>query len=346
MVAPRSRPDSALQDWLSAQGVRLDTAPLRLEGGASPRSYWRVPWGAGSAVVMALPDDALAPTEHGATAAGELPWLAMQRHLEGLGLPVPQVHRADVAAGFLLIEDLGDVRLFDVVSADPSRVGSIYDAAVDLLARWQAALADVDLAAPTFDGGHLRAELGEFVAMGLEARLGIALTPAEREVFARLGDTLEDELLGGPRVLAHRDFQSQNLMVTSRGLVLIDFQDAFRAPDVYDLVALLRDSYIALPAAELARLVARFAAQSTHPDQLAARFHLQTVQRKLKDAGRFETLARRGKPHFLRYFGRSIGYVVQAIVALGRFDDLLAVLERHLPEAREALTELGSGGIS
>jgi len=354
MDSSHSDSASALRRWFSEQGGRLEADAAgglqRLEGGASPRTYWRVPWaegpdgGPGRAIVMALPEDALAPTEHGAMASGELPWLVMQRRLEAAGVPVPRVYRADVTAGFLLIEDLGDVRLFDQVTADPNAAAPLYDAAVDLLGRWQAALGGATIAAPTFDAAHLRAELDEFVAMGLEARLGVALTPSERQVFARAGDVLVDELVGGPRLLAHRDFQSQNLMLTPRGLVLIDFQDAFCAPDVYDLVALLRDSYVELPPSEVSRLVARFASLSPEPSLVAARFDLQTIQRKLKDAGRFETLARRGKPGFLRYFGRSIRYVVGAIASLGRFEDLLEVLVSRLPEAREAMNELTSRG--
>jgi aminoglycoside/choline kinase family phosphotransferase len=173
--------------------------------------------------------------------------------------------------------------------------------------------------------------------MALEARLGVTLTPGEREVLAKVGEALVAELLSGPQVLAHRDFQSQNLMVTPRGLVLVDFQDAFIAPDVYDLVALLRDSYVVLAPAELEHHLARFALITARPlAPLRERFLLQTIQRKLKDAGRFETLARKGKTGFLAFFADSIGYVVHALVTSGRFPDLLDLLRTRLLEARTA----------
>ncbi|HRE90203.1 MAG TPA: aminoglycoside phosphotransferase, partial [Myxococcota bacterium] len=118
-------------------------------------------------------------------------------------------------------------------------------------------------------------------------------------------------------------------------LVIIDFQDAFLATQVYDLVALLRDSYIVLTPSELDHLLARYAAATHQPlATLTDRFHLQTIQRKLKDSGRFETLARKGKPHFLAFFADSIGYVVHALRQSGRFPDLLDLLLHHLPEAR------------
>ncbi len=142
---------------------------------------------------------------------------------------------------------------------------------------------------------------------------------------------LTDRLVAMPTRLAHRDFQSQNLMVTPRGLVVVDFQDAFMAPFVYDLVALLRDSYVRLDASELAALLAPYSAATREA------FGVQTIQRKLKDAGRFVTLANKGKPEYLPFFGDTIGYVVEALVTTGLYPELLALLVELLPEARQAL---------
>ncbi len=328
--------------WLATRGIGTEGIS-QLEGGASPRTYWRVqlehplPNAATSAIVMALPADAT-PTEHGASTEGELPWLAMARYLEALEVPVPEYYVDDVTAGFVLIEDLGDERFYDRLQhvSAASRT-ALYGEALQLLADWQraTALGLPKHGVPTFGRDHLLAELAEFADMALEARLGIALNSKEREVIAAVGEVLVAELLSGPQVLAHRDFQSQNLMTTGRGLVLIDFQDAFIAPDVYDLVALLRDSYIVLSPSELDHHLARFALITGRDEAaLRERFHLQTIQRKLKDAGRFETLARRGKPHFLAFFADSIGYVVHALKVTGRFPELLSLLEDKLPEAR------------
>ena len=55
------------------------------------------------------------------------------------------------------------------------------------------------------------------------------------------------ELAAEPRVLCHRDYHSRNLMLHDDRLYIIDFQDARMGPDTYDLVSLLRDSYVDLP---------------------------------------------------------------------------------------------------
>ena len=71
----------------------------------------------------------------------------------------------------------------------------------------------------------------------------------------------------------------------------IDFQDAMLVPRVYDLVALLRDSYQELeePFVEARRHeFAEARAESAADRALIAReFDLGTVQRTLKVAGRF-----------------------------------------------------------
>ena len=189
---------------------------------------------------------------------------------------------------------------------------------------------------PTFTPQHIEAEIEEFADMGLAHRLQVELSLGERSLMRSVGRELAAELR--PEILAHRDFQSQNLMHTERGLVIIDFQDAFLAPRTYDLVALLRDSYIVLTTTELDALLRRFARASDLSFQsLEDAFHLQTIQRKLKDAGRFETLARRGKTGFLAFFPDSIAYVVHALSASGRFPDLLDLLRNRLPEAQRAL---------
>lgn len=326
-----STPDPDLATWLADLGLAPHITPLT--GGASPRTFWRLPASSPPRLIMATPNTG--PTEHGAITNG---WVSMQRYLANLALPVPAIHAASPDHRFILIDDLGDERLYERAIASPATRLALYEQALNLLALFQrqTSASPPPFHVPTFTSDHLRAELAEFADMALEARLGIALTPAERHLLASVADSLADSL--GPDLLAHRDFQSQNLMLTPSGLVLIDFQDAFFAPQVYDLVALLRDSYIRLTPAELDHLLAHFASLTAQtPTTLRDAFHLQTIQRKLKDSGRFETLARRGKPSFLAFFADSIAYVVDALVASTRFPDLLDLLLTHLPEARKAL---------
>ena len=61
--------------------------------------------------------------------------------------------------------------------------------------------------------------------------------------------------------------------------------------------------------------------------ELTRAFHLQTVQRKLKDAGRFVFIDReKDNPDFLPYFKPSIDYVDHALERLEGWDELRDLL--------------------
>ena len=61
-------------------------------------------------------------------------------------------------------------------------------------------------------------------------------------------------------MLCHRDYHSRNLMLHEGRLYMIDFQDARMGPDTYDLVSLLRDSYVDLAEVAVDELIAYFLA--------------------------------------------------------------------------------------
>ena len=61
-------------------------------------------------------------------------------------------------------------------------------------------------------------------------------------------DALVANAFEQPQVFVHRDYHSRNLMVCAdNNPGILDFQDAVRGGLTYDLVSLLRDSYIAWP---------------------------------------------------------------------------------------------------
>jgi aminoglycoside/choline kinase family phosphotransferase len=114
---------------------------------------------------------------------------------------------------------------------------------------------------------------------------------------------------------------------------LIDFQDALLGTVVYDLVALLRDSYVVLSPALVGRLVDYFVERAgLDAHETRALFDLQTVQRKLKDAGRFVFIDRvKHNPSFLQHIPSSQGYVAAALARLPELAPLRALLARHVP---------------
>ena len=109
-----------------------------------------------------------------------------------------------------------------------------------------------------FDVEKLSWELQFFLKHFVEGYRGAQVAPASREALLQEFATLAEELSAEPRVLCHRDYHSRNLMLHEGRLVVIDFQDARMGPDTYDLVSLLRDSYVDLTSDQVETCVAHF----------------------------------------------------------------------------------------
>ena len=145
------------------------------------------------------------------------------------------------------------------------------------------------------------------------------------------------ELAAEPRVLCHRDYHSRNLMLHSGSLFIIDFQDARMGPDTYDLVSLLRDSYVDLTERELDDLIAYFLALKggADPGEFRRRFDLMALQRNLKALGTFgyQTIAR-GNPVYIQYIPRTLRYARTNLERHARFARLRELLARYIDELR------------
>ncbi|GAO02737.1 aminoglycoside phosphotransferase family protein [Anaeromyxobacter sp. PSR-1] len=328
-----------------ATGEDVSRAPVRrLAGHASLRSYWRVGELPCSHVVMVMPPDAKPEevTKGGAPAVN--PFVDVQRYLAGLGVRVPAILSFEEAEGLMVLEDLGDDMLETRLLAGAPRA-RLYEDAIDQLARLRAAAE----ARPggcvaftrAFDEELYRWELDHFLEWGLEAWKGARLSAAERAVVDRDFDRIAAALAAEPRGFTHRDYQSRNIMVLPSGAqAVIDFQDALLGPRQYDLVALLRDSYVELEPelidALLRRWLDRFAAAGgprLEYGPFRATFDLLTVQRKLKDAGRFVFIDRvKGNPGFLVSIPASLRYVREAFARRPELAELQRVLAAHVPE--------------
>jgi aminoglycoside/choline kinase family phosphotransferase len=330
----------------------------RRAGHASVRTYWRARWGGGtpaSAVVMVLPRDTPAEEIGKDAPTGPQAFVNVQRYLARIGVRVPRILDWSQEEGFVVLEDLGDETLVARLEAgDPPEAH--YLAAVDQLARMRAA-AD---AAPDpeciafqrcYDRDLYRWELEHFLEWGLAAGKGASLSAPEQRLVDRCFDELAQRLASEPGGFTHRDYQARNIMVLGNGeQAVIDFQDALLGPRQYDVVSLLRDSYVRLEPAFIGRMVRRYldataAARGPALDEAAFRetFDLLTVQRKLKDAGRFIYIDRvKSNADFLRFVPVALDYVREAFGRLAArpdwagMADLQAVLSRHVPELHPA----------
>jgi len=266
------------------------------------------------------------------------------------GVPVPVRFGGDAETD--LLEDLGSVSLRHAVAdAQPAERLALYEEACDLIVRIQRAGLDRGAPLPAFERRldrrlfAYKADL--FAEWSLAAALGRAPRASERAVVHEAFTAVAELAEAAPQRLAHRDFQSSNLYVRpgrppGHGLAMIDFQGAFLAPPEYDLVCLLRDSYVELADGEVAALLHRVRPHlpdRPDPARFEERFAALTLTRKGKDHARFlYAAATRGERERLVWLPATTRYLKAASARcaphsphFARFDEIV----QRLPEGRE-----------
>jgi aminoglycoside/choline kinase family phosphotransferase len=342
----RRTPDGAdvrtrIQQFLtesSLAGARV----VPLTGDASDRRYFRVLQRDDPSQVLAV--------HPGPIEFERLPFVNVSRLLSELPVPVPRILGHSDALGIIALDDLGDVTLqAHLGAASPAEHRALYRQAVTLIETLQRRGAE--MASPAylpygvaFDVEKLTWELQFFARHFLEGYRGVALTSGSREALAAEFAAIADELAGERRVLCHRDYHSRNLMLHQGSLYIIDFQDARMGPDTYDLVSLLRDSYVDFTDDDVDDLTAFFLALRSGADggasaadasEFRRRFDLMAIQRNLKALGTFgfQTIAR-GNPVYIQYIPRTLNYVRANLERYPRFGRLRELLSEHLDELR------------
>jgi N-acetylmuramate 1-kinase len=327
---PPGRPSrrQAMARFIEASGWGGVPA-VPLAGDASFRKYFRLRRGHESVVAMDAP-----PPQEDVGA-----YVAVAAILRGLGLSAPQVMAADLAQGFLLIEDFGD-DTYTRLLRDGGDETALYALAIDALTALQlrvAAAGNPDL--PPYDEQRLLDEAVLLVDWYLPAMLGKTVSAALREEFVELWRGLLQKFLGlMPATLVLRDFHIDNLMLLSgrRGVAacgLLDFQDAVLGPPLYDLVSLLEDARRDVSGAIRAAMTERYrrAFPGIDRTELQRAAAVLSVQRNCKILGIFTRLWRRdGKPAYLCHIPR-LWRLLEADLRDPALRDIERWLARHLP---------------
>jgi aminoglycoside/choline kinase family phosphotransferase len=334
--------DDRLEQYLTEQRLLDQTLKVMpLTGDASDRRYYRVLLKDAKPIVLALHQG---PIEYAA-----MPFVAIAKLLSEVPLPVPRILHYSDALGVLGLEDLGDVTLqAHLGAATAADHAALYRQAVGFIARMQQrgdALRS-DAYPPyriAFDVEKLTWELEFFVKHYLLAYKGAAPSEAARDALRAEWSGVVDELASEPRVLCHRDYHSRNLMLHDGSLYIIDFQDARMGPDTYDLVSLLRDSYVDLNPQQVDEFIAFFLAlKGSEPSVPSAapgsdatdsaaefrrRFDLMALQRNLKALGTFGYMTTsRNNTVYIQYIPRTLAHVKTNLAKYPRFARLHELL--------------------
>ncbi|MCK9420140.1 MAG: phosphotransferase [Nitrospirae bacterium] len=277
--------------------------------GGSDRRYFRVRNNGKTAVLMECKPDDPDYERH----------LIYTRFFEAHSVPVPSLIAEDDTDKCALFEDLGDTSLYSYLKLphDDAHIEDIYRSVLDILvALHSRATAHVhecpQLRDRIFDYEYLRWETNYFLDQFVRGLRKTALNdkPALAEDFHRLAQKVD----AGPRVVIHRDFQCQNIMITPGNIPrVIDFQGARMAPAAYDVASILWDPYHRLDDGVRERLVDHYAGEMKRN---SAGFHEALfresiipcrLQRHMQALGAYGFLSVvKGKKYFLKHIPEAL----------------------------------------
>lgn len=321
----------------SGQGLCLDS----IAGDGSSRKFWRIMEGnQGLCLAVAPP----CPDGPGLAEARAAHFIGL--HLLEQGLNVPDQYGWDAASGVLLFQDLGDVKLHDVVleakkSKDwqgqilPTYTKVVQDLAVmqvhgaqgfDTDWCWDGVRYDKALMLDRESGYFLRAFWKNY--LGKEEPGGIV------EEFTYIAERAS--LISADYFL-HRDFQSRNIMLHQDVPCVIDFQGGRLGPLAYDLASLLIDPYVDLPFALQEELVGLYLdaledMQDVNRRLFVEEYLLLALQRNLQIVGAFSFLTKGQGKLFFRQFLRPALLSLSGLLECEVFAELL-VLKKMVGDA-------------
>lgn len=310
----------------------LSGAEVRpLAADASFRSYHRVHGRDGRVLVLM---DAPPASED------VRPFVRIARLLQGWGLSAPEIVAEDAAAGFLLLEDLGDDLFSHLIAQDRKLEPALYEAAIDVLAELRQRPAPADL--PRHDMEVLLAEVALFLEWRFPEIHGRAASKAETEGFTTAWRQVLEGSSLATGTLVLRDYHVDNMIWLPHraGIArvgLLDFQDAVAGDPAYDVASLLSDVRRDIDPALASRLLAHYL-ERTGMDGEAFRANLAVLgaQRNMRILGVFTRLWRRdGKPSYTGWLARTWRLVRRDLAhdALAPVRDWVA---RHAASDRQA----------
>ena len=239
----------AIKNFLLSHGYADDFEVSTIAGAGSGRKYYRITSGDRTSVLQVsatVDDDFKRFVENTNT-------------FRNFGLPVPRLYCVDESACSVLQEDLGVHNLLDEVLPEgherkSGNVRILYPVVIDALIKWQEVSRSLFSSNSAiwlhrFDFAALKWETEYFTEKYLKGHKGITEIPESvRNFYSMLALSVDAQ----PKVLMHRDFQSQNIMVKPNAEVaFVDYQGARRGSMFYDLASLLWDPYVGLSFTEV-----------------------------------------------------------------------------------------------
>jgi aminoglycoside/choline kinase family phosphotransferase len=316
---------------------RLDVGQIKIkpiEKGGSDRNFYRIRCSEEQSLILVKYNLEREENRH---------YVPIAKFLDTHGIRVPKIYFHDPAEGLIWIEDLGDTDLYSYHRESWLVRRAFYESALDQIVTLHSLPESICVEVKE----HLPAEfnaalyaweqnyffencLGRYFKLDPSKCEELAALPALREIAERLARL--------PRVLVHRDFQSQNIIIRNGQAYLIDFQGMRPGLAEYDLASLLYDPYVDLTEAERAELIAYCREQQINKGMAIngesdSKLRFCAMQRLMQALGAYGFLGLvKGHKHFLKHVPAAVKSLHSLVAEIAGLEKL----ERRLTELSTA----------
>ena len=269
---------------------RFEEAQVKIspiEKGGSDRKFYRIRVTREQSIVLVKYSRELAENQR---------YVEIAQFLADHGVRAPKIYFHDSAEGLIWIEDLGEHDLWSYRDKSWLVRRAYYESALEEIAKLhrvsEAESEEIrhDLPAQ-FDAALYLWEQGYFFENCLSRHFRVDQKRLRELTSLPALQEIAERLASFPRVLVHRDFQSQNIILRNGQAHLIDFQGMRPGLAEYDLASLLYDPYVRLTEPERAELLQFYRAAADVSDPaFAGKFRLCAMQRLMQALGAYAYL--------------------------------------------------------
>jgi len=301
-----------------------------LEKGGSDRKYYRIAMcGEGSLILV----------KYGNQREENRHYCEIAAFLKSIGVRVPSIFHHDTEEGLIWMEDLGEADLWQFRNEPWPVRQALYRSALEQVVRLHTrghlatgpSLPRFQIA---FDADLYRWEQHYFFENCAGRYFGIAPATMDAGGDRDRLNAIAERLAALPRVLVHRDFQSQNIMILEQRACLIDFQGMRPGLAPYDLASLLYDPYVTLAAAERESLfgdaIALYAQEGVPVgSDFRELCDLCAMQRLMQALGAYGFLGLvKEHPHFLTHIPPALASLREVAARIPGLERLRRLLDR------------------
>ena len=339
--------DQTFSRFPQFSGEHIHVRPL--EKGGSDRKFYRVAVSNHASLIVAKYGQQRDENRH---------YVAIARFLSALGVRVPTIYFHDEEEGLIWMEDLGDRDLWSFRDEPWEVRKPLYRETLDQIValHTRAHLAyngESPKLQPAFTTELYHWEQHYFLENCLGRLFQVDARRIEQDCDCDRLEQIAAHLANQPRILIHRDFQSQNIVIKDGAACLIDFQGMRLGLPQYDIASLLQDPYVVLTDAERGELLQYYVQSVLELGyDIAGDFQealdFCAMQRLMQALGAYGFLGLvKGRAHFLSHVPSALTNLRCVIGRIAGLSSLQALLgELDLGRVTEAAGSSGAAAYS